>query len=143
MAYLWKPNKDLELSSDEIDALEKGISLVGRLNHHDHPDIEQIIEQMHMLHDNLLESTPKNKADKWTHFAVTANYYGKGTHEWQAVQNMIQAGGSNTMGRHGYIVYELSAPSDIEVSPIDGGFTVKEGVTAEIITDTRKKEATE
>ena len=137
MAYLWIPNKDLELSSDDMDALEKVSEMLWDQGQ------EDLALAMEGLQQDLLHSLPKNKADKWTHYAVTANYYGKGTHEWQAVQNMIQAGGSNAMGRHGYIVYELSAPSDIEVSPIDGGFTVKEGVTAEIITDTRKKEATE
>lgn len=132
---MWVP-EGVEFSFDSIIALEKVVDFLSE-GHSD--EMFNLSLELDELRGDLIRSLPAHKMH--THYAVTANYYGKGMSLVEAVINMKWAGGESMMKKHGYIVYEMDRETTIEVDPIDGGFSVEQGVTHNIVKDERKGKA--
>jgi hypothetical protein len=77
---------------------------------------------------------------KFMYYAMTMNQWGAGLTQEEAVKNM-NGDGTTAAKKHGYIVHKFSKLTTIDVSPIDGRPSVEQGVTADVIHDSRKVKA--
>jgi hypothetical protein len=74
----------------------------------------------------------------YSFLSMTQNHWGAGTTQEKAERQMRLQAGQRHVKQHGFVTYEFSTPTQLEVSPVNGSFQIDAGVRFSIVKNTTK-----